>query len=47
MICLVQHNMKTLVICTGVIWLGLPAAIELSYLLALIATLHALRCAKW
>ena len=40
MICVVQHNMKTLMICTGAIWLALPAAIELNYHLALIATLH-------
>ena len=41
MICVVQHNMKTLMICTGAIWLALSAAIELNYRLALIATSHA------
>ena len=35
-----QH--KTCVICTGVVWLVLPAAIVLSYHLTLIATGHAL-----
>ena len=43
MICLAQHNMKTLVICTGVVWLGLPAAIVLNYRLALTATWYAAR----
>ena len=38
MICLVQHNMKTLEICTGVVWLALPAARALNYHLALIDT---------
>ena len=36
MICVVQHNMKTCISCTGVVWLGLPAAIVLNYHLALI-----------
>ena len=32
-ICVQQHNMnKTCIICTGVVWLGSPAAIELSSL---------------
>ena len=41
MICVVQHNTKPLMICTGAIWLALPAAIELNYRLSLIANLHA------
>ena len=35
--------MKTCIICTGVVWLALPVAIELNYYLALIAGWHA----KW
>ena len=38
MICVKQHNTKTCIICTDVVWLGLPAAIALNYHLALIAT---------
>ena len=38
MIFVVQHNTKTRIIYTGVVWLGLPAAIVLNYYLALIAT---------
>ena len=40
MIFLVQHKMKTLIICTGVVWLALPAAIVLNYHLAFIVTWH-------
>ena len=40
-ICAVQHNTKTCVICTGVVSLALPAAIELYYHLALIAAWNA------
>ena len=42
MICVVQHKMKT-IICTGVVWQGLPAAIAYNLHLALIAIwlLHA------
>ena len=36
MICVVQHNMKICILCTGVEWLALPAAIALNYHLALI-----------
>ena len=32
-----QHNSKTCIICTGVVWLAIPAAIVLNYHLALIA----------
>ena len=35
-ICVVQDKMKTCLICTGLVWLGLPAAIALNYHLALI-----------
>ena len=37
MICVVQHNTKTCIICTGVVWLALPAAIRVNYHLTLIA----------
>ena len=37
-----QHNTKTCVICTGVVWLAFPAAIVINYHLALIATWCAL-----
>ena len=37
MICVVQHNTKTCIICNGIVWLDLPAAIGLNYHLALIA----------
>ena len=36
MICVVQHHTKTCIICTGVVWLALSAAIVLNYHLALI-----------
>ena len=42
MICVVQHNTKTCIICTCVAWLALPAAIVLNDHLALIATCDAL-----
>ena len=38
MICVKQHSTKTCIICTDVVWLGLPVAIALNYHLALIAT---------
>ena len=37
MICVVQHNTKTCVICIGVAWIALPAAIVCNYHLTLIA----------
>ena len=40
MICLIQHNMKTLIICIGAVWLVLPATIALNYHLSLFATWH-------
>ena len=42
MICVVQYNTKHVVVCTGVVWLGLPAAAVLNYHLALIAAWNAL-----
>ena len=38
-ICIAQYNMETWAICTGVVWLGLPAAIGLNYHLALLESL--------
>ena len=40
MISVVQHDTKTCVICTGVVWLVLPAAIELNYHLASMDLIH-------
>ena len=46
MVCVKQHNVKTCIICPGVVWIGLPAAIMLkNYHLALTATWPTL--AKW
>ena len=45
MICVLQHNTKTCLICTGVVCLVLTAAIALTYHLALIVTWGV--CAKW
>ena len=43
MICVVQHNTKTCLICTGVVWLALPTAIGHNYHLVLIDAWNASR----